>query len=71
MAISGLLMAFLLLPVDSTRWKMSCQHYREAVEALYSDPYFSLPQNRSARRDIHEKFKLHTNKLCYGELTYL
>jgi len=50
---------------------MSCQHYREAVEALYADPYFSLPQNRSARRDIHEKFKLHTNKLCYGELTYL
>ena len=52
-------------------WEMSCQHYRDAVEALYADPYFSLPQNRSARRDIHEKFKLHTNKLCYGELTYL
>ena len=66
-----MLLASLLLLSNPTQWQMSCEQYREAVEVLYADPYFSLPQNHSARRDIHEKFKLHTNKLCYGELTYL
>lgn len=49
----------------SITWKMTCKHYQEAVESLYSDPYFQKESNRLMREQIHFYFKTKTHPSCH------
>ena len=45
-------------------WVMTCTQYYGAIERLYADPYFQLPENRQAREELHELFKNRTRLEC-------
>ena len=45
-------------------WIMSCSQYHGAVERLYENPFFELPENQEQRKAIHEHFKTHTMPEC-------
>jgi len=45
-------------------WIMSCSQYHGAIERLYNDPYFQLPENQHQRTEIHELFKTRTMPEC-------
>lgn len=63
----SLILLSLLAVNPQISWIMSCSQYREMVETLYADEFFSQPKNHHQRRAIYDKFKRHTPRECYEE----
>lgn len=63
----SLILLSLLTANPQISWIMSCSQYREMVETLYADEFFSQPKNHYQRQAIHDKFKRHTPRECYEE----
>ena len=59
-----LILASLIYTGQPVAWEMTCTHYKESVDALYSDPFFSLKENHKQREMIHNKLKYKTSNSC-------
>ncbi|MFZ8903638.1 MAG: hypothetical protein ACO20I_06870 [bacterium] len=45
-------------------WIMSCSQYHGAIERLYDDPFYKMPEHQEERTEIHEYFKKKTFPEC-------